>query len=54
MDILSELKSFFKSNRDSIILVVLVFLLCLLAFGAGVLYQKSLEKPALEIDKVGE
>jgi len=47
---LSNIIKFFKRNKDKILLIVMVFLLCLLSFGLGILTQFYLSKPPLEIE----
>ncbi len=47
---LSNLKEFFKSHCDDILLFLTIVLLCLLVFGAGMLTQFALEKPPLQIE----
>jgi len=46
---LSNLKQFFKSEFNNILLCLIITLLVLLSFGIGMLVQHNLEKPALEI-----
>jgi uncharacterized membrane protein len=47
---LSNLKQFFKSERNNILLSIVIVLSILLSFGIGMLVQHNLEKPALEIE----
>ena len=59
---LANLKEFFKFdlikinklNKKSILLFLIVLLLCLFSFGAGMLTQFYLQKPNLEIENLGE
>ncbi|MDI6883053.1 MAG: hypothetical protein QMC93_01075 [Patescibacteria group bacterium] len=55
---LSNLKNFFKTHSSNILfnilLFLIIFLLCLLSFGAGILVQHNLQKPALEIETPSE
>jgi len=51
---LPELVKIFKRNKDTILLVIIVFLLCLLCFGAGILTQFYLSKPLLKIETPAE
>lgn len=51
---LSKIKQFFKTYFNDILLFLIIFLLCLLTFGAGMLTQHYLQKPPLEIEEVGE
>jgi len=51
---LSEIRQFFKSHLNDILLFLIVFLLCFLSFGAGILTQFYLQKPPLEIEQIGE
>ncbi|MBU2578841.1 hypothetical protein KKA09_01870 [Patescibacteria group bacterium] len=46
---LSNLKQFFKSEFNNILLCLIITLLVLLSFGVGMIVQHNLEKPALEI-----
>ncbi len=52
MNILSNFKRFFKSYSDNILLFLVIFLLSLFAFGAGILTQSYLQKTPLEIENV--
>lgn len=47
---LTNFKDFFKNYYNNILLVLIVILLSLLAFGAGMLTQFALEKPPLQIE----
>jgi len=47
---LSNLKQFFKSEFNNILLSIIIALLILLSFGIGMLVQHNFEKPALEIE----
>jgi predicted negative regulator of RcsB-dependent stress response len=49
---LSNLKNFFKSHSNAVILSVIIILGLLLVIGAGILYQKELSKPPIEIEEV--
>jgi len=49
---LANIKNFFKSHLNDILLFLIIFLLCLLSFGAGILTQRHLQKPPLEIEDV--
>jgi len=49
---LANLKEFFKLNKKSILLFLIITLLCLFSFGVGMLTQFYLQRPNLEI--VGE
>jgi len=40
----------FKRHKDSVVLVAIVFLLCLLSFGLGFLTNFYLQKPPLTIE----
>jgi len=47
---LSDITKFFKRKSDLILLAAVVFLLCLLSFGLGILAQFYLQKTPLEIE----
>jgi len=47
---LPEIINFFKRHKDLMVLAAIVFLLCLLCFGLGMLTQFYLQKPPLEIE----
>ena len=49
-NMLSNIKQFFKSHFDKIFLFLIIFLLCLLSFGVGMLTQFYLQKSPLEIE----
>lgn len=49
MVIITNFIEFCKRQKANILLIVIVFLLVLLAFGAGFIVQFYLQKPALEI-----
>jgi len=46
---ISQIKLFFKKNNKEILLALIVFLLCLLSFGIGMLVEFCREKPPLKI-----
>ncbi len=52
---LANLKEFFKFisklNKKSILLFLIIFLLCLFAFGLGMLTEFYIQRPILEIVK---
>jgi predicted negative regulator of RcsB-dependent stress response len=48
---LANLKEFFKLNKKSILLFLIITLLCLFSFGVGMLTQFYIQKPNLEIEK---
>jgi len=50
---LSEIIQFVKKHSNNILLFLIVFLLCLLSFGIGMLTQYYLQKPDLEIENLG-
>ncbi len=47
---LSDIIKFFKRRSDLILLLFVVFLLCLLSFGLGILAQFYSQKSPLEIE----
>jgi len=47
---LANISQFFKRQKQNILLVAIVFLLVLLAFGAGMAAQFYLSKPPLIIE----
>jgi len=52
---LSEIIQFVKKHSNDILLFLIIFLLCLLSFGLGILTQFYLQNtPPLEIENVGE
>jgi hypothetical protein len=48
---LTKITQLVKENSNNILLFIVVFLLCLLSFGAGILVQSSLEKPPIEFQQ---
>jgi|GEM_PF-3742904 len=52
ISILANIINFVKKNLDSIILFLMIFLLCLLSFGAGVIFEREIKKPPLRIEKI--
>ncbi|MDD5750217.1 MAG: hypothetical protein PHU56_01000 [Candidatus Pacebacteria bacterium] len=51
---LSDIVKFFKRRKDSLILALFIFLLCLLSFGLGVIFQANSQKRPLEIIESGQ
>ena len=47
---LSDIINFFKAHLSDFLLVLIVFLLCLLSFGAGAAYQFYRQKPTVKIE----
>lgn len=47
---LTKIKQFVKENSNNILIFIVVFLLCLFAFGVGMLVQSNLEKPKIEFE----
>ncbi len=48
---LAKISQFVKKNQSNILLFIVIFLLILLAFGAGIVVEHQLSKPAIEITK---
>jgi len=48
---LTKITQFVKENSNNILLFIVVFLLCLLSFGAGMLVQYSIEKQPTEFQQ---
>lgn len=48
---LSKIIQFVKNHSNDILIFLVIFLLCLLCFGAGMITQFYLQKPALEIEQ---
>lgn len=51
---IAELTQFFKRQKQNVSLAIVVFLLVLLAFGAGMVAQFYLSKPPLVIETPAE
>jgi len=51
---LAEFRNFFKRNSANILFFLIIMLLCLLSFGAGMLFQNSNNREPLEILDVQE
>ena len=48
---LTKISQFVNKNKENILLFIVVFLLCLAAFAAGMLVQRNLEKPSIEFEQ---
>jgi len=48
---LTKILRFVKENSSNILLFVVVFLLCLAAFAAGIIVQRNFEKTPIEFQQ---